>query len=112
MDYTYDRRVPSNALGLWTTERQRRLDLAWSFADAARGGPGQTWRLHQAHSMLVVRLTAEFQGFTRDLHDEASDYLAKAVSLGNAPLAAILRQRFTTARKLDVGNPIPGALGN
>lgn len=111
MGYPYDRRVASIALGEWKTERQRRLAQAWFFAATARGGVGQNWRLDQAHSLLVVRLTAEFQGFARDLHDEASDYMSTAVARGNAPLETTLRTRFTTGRKVDVGNPNPGALG-
>jgi hypothetical protein len=55
---------------------------------------------------LITRLAAEFQGYCRDLHDEAVDHIT--ANLGAAPgsgLVVITRSAFIQGRFLDKGNP-------
>jgi hypothetical protein len=56
-------------------------------------------------------LSSQFQGFCRDLHSEAVDYICGPVAAGNMRML-ILRIRLTAGRKLDFGNPNPGNLGS
>jgi hypothetical protein len=75
-------------------------------------GRGRKWRTEQVNWALVVRLTGEFQGFGRDLHDEASDALAARAAAGNPALELVIAAMLKSDRRLDRGNPTPDALGN
>jgi hypothetical protein len=67
----------------------------------------------------LVLLSAEFQGFCRELHIEAIDTLmdhvdkltAQAQPPAVANLGVVLRQRISTHRKLETGNPNAGNIG-
>ena len=59
----------------------------------------------------MLRLAGEFQGFARDLHDEASDFFAIHGSGLNSALELQLRILLTDRRQLDRGNAHPGNLG-
>jgi hypothetical protein len=72
---------------------------------------GRQWRTGQINLAMLVRLTSEFQGFARDLHDEASGVLAVAIADGDPVRESILRAAFTRERTLDRGNPHPAGLG-
>lgn len=57
---------------------RRRLDDGLERRRAARGAhahgwdrPGRRYRTGQLHLALIVRLAGEFQGYARDLHDQA-----------------------------------------
>jgi hypothetical protein len=54
--------------------------------------------------VLVVRLAAEFQGFARDVHDEAAGFLAVTAASGNQSLASALRAGITSGRALNRNN--------
>jgi hypothetical protein len=49
-------------------------------------------------------LAAEFQGFTRDLHDAAAETFAREAASGNAKLEQILRGTLVESRRIDRGN--------
>jgi len=55
-------------------------------------------------------LSSQFQGFCRDLHSEAIDFIASKVA--PAPLSPVVRAMLLQGRKLDFGNPNPGNLGS
>jgi hypothetical protein len=61
---------------------------------------------------LFVSLAAEFQGFCRDLHDDAAFTLASSLGLGIDPRVSVVRNALVRARKLDVGDANPGTLGS
>jgi hypothetical protein len=71
--------MTSKALTNWQTDRAIRLDRL-EVAHGAVGGRLLAGGLSRA---LVLQLTAEFQGFARDLHDEASRALATALAQGD-----------------------------
>jgi len=54
--------------------------------------------------LLVMRMAAEFQGFARDLHDEAAGFLAVAATSGNQSVASVLRAGIAAGRALNRGN--------
>ena len=73
------------------------------------GVAGVTEELNQA---LILRLASEFQGFARDLHDEAGVFVAGRLAPGNPQLQDVLQLPYTVNRKLNQGNADPGTLGN
>lgn len=60
---------------------------------------------------MVLRLAGEFQGFARDLHDEATAFVRHEVAAFNPQVANMLQVLLTERRRLDSGNPHPGSLG-
>jgi hypothetical protein len=54
-------------------------------------------------------LSAEFQGFCRDLHNECAEKLVESIK--PVSLQAVLRSQCRYGRKLDTGNSNPGNLG-
>jgi hypothetical protein len=68
-----------------------------------------TEELNQA---LILRLASEFQGFARDLHDEAGMFVAGCLAAENPQLQDVLRLPYTVNRKMNQGNADPGTLGN
>jgi len=99
----------SKALDEWRDARRERLDrlgVAHGIVRAARV-PLNTEYLNWS---LLLTLTSEFHGFTRDLHDLAVRTFVRAAAPGNARLAAVLSARLTEGRQLAKGNPNPDAL--
>jgi len=103
--------MPSAALKKWKTARATQLDEIEA-AHAAIGGSGRgrryaTQQVNHAYAML---LSAQFQGFCRDLHAECIDELVNVTR--PATMQPVLRRSFAQGRKLDTGNPNPGNLGS
>jgi hypothetical protein len=103
--------MPSLSFDLWNTDRRAALDQI-AAAHAAVGGaaPGRRYATQQINQAYAMLLSSQFQGFCRDLHSEAVDHICGPVAAGNSRML-LLRIRFTTGRKLDMGNPNPGNLG-
>lgn len=55
-------------------------------------------------------LSSQFQGYCRDLHSEAVDFVV--VNVTPSSLANVVRSTLLQGRKLDHGNPNPGNLGS
>lgn len=92
-----------------TTARERLEELEQVHADARGGGRGRRWGTEQLNRSLFVVLVAQFQTYSRNLHDEAIDV---HVDAANPRQADVLRRLLTQGRKLDVQNPQPAALGS
>jgi hypothetical protein len=105
--------VKSAAHGEWQGARSRRLDRLLDAHKAAEGAgaPGRRWRTEQINWSLALLLAAEFQGYARDLHNEAGNSFAILAAQGNPTLETILKTRMTQNRQLDRGNANPGNLG-
>jgi len=102
--------MPSDALVAWQTERMPRLQKveadclhleALHVADANR--------VQEFIRSYTILLSAEFQGFCRDLHDECAEKFVE--SINPMALQAVLRSQCRYGRKLDTSNPNPGNLG-
>ena len=103
--------MASGAYQAWTTYREHRIaELLDAHAEMGGTGRGRRWRTGQVNWALTVRLTGEFQGFSRDLHDEASDVYSSRVASGNPALGAMLASLLKSDRQLDKRNPTPEAL--
>lgn len=102
--------MPSRSFRRWSSERASRLDEVRAAHEALGGtGRGRRYATQQVNHAYAVMLSSEFQGFCRDLHSEAADYLADAVH--PPTLRTAFRAALTEGRKLDSGNPNAGNLG-
>lgn len=100
----------SAACAEWDTTASARLDeLERVHADARGAGRGRRWGTSQLNRSLFVVLVAQFQTYSRNLHDEAIDV---HVNAANPRQADVMRRLLTQGRKLDVQNPQPAALGS
>ncbi len=105
--------MPSSSLSTWAsarTDRVRRLRAAHQALGGT--GPGRRWVTDELNQALILRLASEFQGFARDLHDEAGLFVAECVAPGNLSVQDSLRIPYTFNRKLNQGNADPGTLGS
>ena len=71
--------------------------------------PADPGRVQEYVRSCAVLLSAEFQGFCRELHSECADRLVD--SLAPVVLRRALRTQCDYGRKLDTGNPTPANLG-
>lgn len=104
--------MPSIALLIWQGERATRLNDWFGFhADtlAAGGKPSVTTRLEQGAASFLV---AEFQGFCKELHEEAAAQLAAILAPHSHWGRQAIRLAAITGRKLDQSNPSPSVLGH
>lgn len=97
--------MSSAALQTWNAARRARLDELYA-AHAAVGpsGPGRRTATEQINLSIVLILAAEFQGFARDLHNEAVDFVVGRMAPHNAAWESNLRILLTLNRKLERGN--------
>lgn len=102
--------MSSDALAHWRTVGLARIaELEAVHVNLTGAGPGRRWGTNQVNRSLYVALVAQFQGFCRDLHDEALRvYLDEANPLQRQNLATQLRQ----GRRLDLRNPRRSTLGH
>ncbi|MGY4648412.1 hypothetical protein [Mycobacterium sp. URHB0021] len=118
--------MASSALERWSTERCAGLDsleeIHGKVTGRQRGRQRATKHLNRA---LFVALCAEFQGFARDLHEDAAIHITASVALvpENAAIApvvlgALVRERSISVtksekkRRLDMGNVNVDALSS
>lgn len=115
--------VVSDALVKWRTERLLALDsletVHGKVTGKQRGRQRATEHLNRA---MFVALSAEFQGFCRDLHEDAAIHIAESLSLdptkvqiAQVVLDALVRERSSLKksekeRRLDKGNADVSAL--
>jgi len=101
--------MPSDALVAWQTERMPRLQMVEAdclHLEALHAAdPSRVQVFIRSYAVL---LSAEFQGFCRDLHDECAGRLVDSVS--PLPLQDVLRSQCVHKRKLDTGNATPDNL--
>jgi hypothetical protein len=100
--------MPSRSLRTWESTRQAALD---EFDRTIRSvsGRGRRLAVRQLTQAYALVLSAQFQGFCRELHNECVAGYVAGVQPPSAqpPLVAV----FTLSRRLDSGNPNPGNLG-
>ncbi|MDM4138575.1 MULTISPECIES: hypothetical protein [Mycobacterium] len=109
----------SDALDRWQVERAEALDSLDSIHGKITGRKrGRKYNTKHLNRALFVALAAEFQGFCRDLHEDAAIHIANSLQTvpGNAKavpvvLDALVRERTISStrgpskdRRLDKGN--------
>lgn len=103
--------MPSVALQEWLTVRIPRLDEIESAHRSVGGsGPGRRFATQQINQAYAMLLSAQFQGFCRDLHTECARFLAR--QLDPTGFEPILYENLVVNRKRDRGNPNPGNIGS
>lgn len=103
--------MPSKSLQRWNTTRIAELDeIANAHLQVGGGDRGRRYATQQINHAYTMLLSSQFQGFCRDLHSEAVDYIVRSVT--PLTLRAVLRSEFTLHRKLDRGNPNPSNIGS
>lgn len=98
--------MASAALGSWRKERSERLDELVEVHRRATGkvGKGRRHGTEQLNWSIVLRIAAEFQGFTIDLHDAAADEIIRRVGEDCPPASQLLQALLTRNRELSRGN--------
>jgi hypothetical protein len=105
--------MPSRALIAWQARRSVRLaELLRAHSLVCAAAQGGRWQTNSLNAALVLRLASEFQGFVRDLHNEASDVFAAWAVPGNPEAQAVVKRRLIARRELDRGNANPGNIGS
>jgi hypothetical protein len=105
--------MTSVALNAWRSTRAGRLDRLQSVHTAIGGaGPGRRWVTEELNHALVLRLAAEFQGFARDLHAEASRAIATSLAADSRQREDALTWLLLSTRRLSRGNANPDVLAH
>ncbi len=103
--------MPSSSLQRWFTQRTGTLADVENAHRSVRGsGSGARAAAQQINQAYAVLLSAQFQGFCRDLHCECADYLVGSVADPN--LQQALHDNLLFGRRIDRGNPNPGNIGS
>jgi hypothetical protein len=103
--------MPSRALDLWLRGRSRALDeIEQAHRSVGGAGPGRRYATQQINHAYAVLLSAEFQGFCRDLHDDCAAHLVQSGAM--ASLRVAFEGALVWGRKLNTGNPNPGNIGS
>jgi hypothetical protein len=105
--------MPSRALTTWCKERSGRLeDLLHAHQSVDEPARGRRRRAAALNEALLLRLAAEFQGFARDLHNQACDIFAAWIAPSNPAAQQVVRNQLVHGRELGRGNAHPGSIGN
>ena len=93
--------MTSPALEAWRSSRLPRLDRLLAAHPNSAGSSTDPAVSDEWSQALVLRLASEFQGFCRDLHDDAVQAIVTAVTPPVSPLRVMLLEGLTVGRGLD-----------
>jgi hypothetical protein len=103
----------ADALTRWQEERCAVLDSLEAVDEQVTGKKrGRQTATEHLNLALLTRLAAEFQGFCRDLHDDAAICIADSLTDEYGARIPVLLSALVRGRKLDGGNAGPGNIGN
>lgn len=103
--------MTSTSLFKWRHERSARLDkLMQAHVVVGGSGVGRRWATEELNHAIVLRLASEFQGFCRDLHNEAVNAIALAIANGDTRIEEVASLAYRTGRRLDRANADPVTL--
>ncbi|MCD0453116.1 hypothetical protein LO762_28620 [Actinocorallia sp. API 0066] len=98
--------MTSTVLTDWRDKRRARLEALWAVYDD-QTDPARRAQIAQ---VLVVKLAAEFQGFARQLHDQAIAYMAASAAPDDPDLVILYCHAMSADRALNRNNPGPDTL--
>lgn len=102
--------MPSRALQRWRRERSATLDdLVAVHRGVSEGPRASEFKMGVIVDALTLRLATEFQGFARDLHDEAVDGVVASVDAPEG-VDGLLIGGLTVFRRLNRANASKGSL--
>lgn len=81
-------------------------------ATVTKGRRGRQWLTTELNHALIARLASEFQGFCRDLHNEAIAAFVTRESVPGPVFRQVFRSRLEDRRELDTKNATPSSLGS
>jgi hypothetical protein len=97
--------MASGALAQWSTARRARLSELYAAHRAVGGaGRGRRTATAQLNWSIALSLASEFQGYVRDLHDEASEIIINRIYVAAPAHESVLRNMLTLNRQLNRGN--------
>lgn len=103
--------MSSVALERWHRERAARLlELVTAQQRLGVTGADPSVAAQQLNWALVLQLSAEFQGFARDLHAHGAETFALWTAGGNSELESILGPLLVRRLQIDRGNATPDSL--
>jgi hypothetical protein len=97
----------SSALAKWSVERCAALDSLEEVHGKVTGKQrGRQRATEHLNRTLFVALSAEFQGFCRDLHEDAAIHITASISLapGNAKIAPVVLNALVRERSLSLAS--------
>ncbi|MEV0773648.1 hypothetical protein, partial [Nocardia salmonicida] len=104
---------PSSALLKWNSDRAAALDsMVAVHGKVVEGKVGRQYATGHLNRALFVVLASEFQGYCRDLHEEAAWVMTDGLEPVGDPRIPILRSSLVRGRKLDGGNAQPSSIGS
>ena len=104
--------MPSAALLAWHGERSNRFDeLIEAHSRVGGAGAGRRTDTEQINWALILRLSAEFQGFVRELHTLGVEVFAERAAPNAQRLESVITILLTQNLQLDRGNAAPGDIG-
>jgi hypothetical protein len=93
----------SAALSEWRSRRDAKLrNLLDAHIAVGGSGAGRRWATEELNHALVLRLASEFQGFCRDLHEEAVGRLVETAAPTDLQPQQVLAIPYRTGRRLPV----------
>src|SRR5579859_275231 len=99
--------MSSRSLQEWQATRTSKLaEIEAAHRGIGGVARGRRYATEQINHAYAVLLASQFQGFSRDLHSECVDCMARAVA--SAVLQPVMRAVFVLGRSLDRGNANPG----
>lgn len=97
--------MPSAALERWRTDRAVLLDDLFAAHGQVGGtGAGRRWTTAELNRALLLRIAAQFQGFAKDLHQEAAVTFGSLAQPSDPAIARVIAVGLQTKRELDRGN--------
>lgn len=98
-------RMTSASLNRWRNERADLLDqLIAAHGSVAGTGVGRRWTTSELNRALLLRLAAQFQGFTKDLHQETAVAFGSLAQPGDPAIARVVATGLQANRELDRQN--------
>jgi hypothetical protein len=93
--------MTSPALATWRSSRLPRLDRLLALHPDSAGSATDPAVAEVCTHALVSRLASQFQGFCRDLHDDAVNAILDAVAVSDEEMRGMLTNGLTVGRGLD-----------
>jgi hypothetical protein len=101
--------MPSSSFKQWLNSRANELDeIEQTHQKIGGTGRGRRYATQQINRAYATLLSAQFQGFCRDLHSECVDHILDKIR--PVGFRNLLREQFIRDRKIDKGNPNAGNL--
>jgi hypothetical protein len=104
--------MTSPALGAWQSNRLAGIDRFIAAHPASIGSATDPAVAQQFTGALVQCVASEFQGYCRDLHDDAVEAVLGTIMTSDSPLRVVLMNGLILDRGLDRRSADPATIGH